>query len=452
MSTKPKFDISKITGAYQLLGAFLLVVEGVLTFWIYASENVVERIVAGILMTFIFVYFLNVVRSMKSEEEVSTRISPPGLDELAVAEEVTTEEEMEHLESQRIGAPDGSYTINKPPDDWVVQKSSLVEWISGTFQITDLSLIEKFFGKSLQGPDVLLLQSKRITSVIPIPGKTFISGRILPSALQVSIQTQLAIMPIDRHQPPFFIEFPFEHNFMLQVSGVLQSNLATLYNINSGTIKNSNLRYIQADFRQELEDAIVNGREEKSVNINIVIIGIEGELQDHLLFMNYPSIPEADNLEMEQDHETLQSIMNSFRPLKDINPDEKRDEIQNMADQKFEDFLTEKGEDAFFTEFGLALFKLNDFDMDNPKKRLEAINMLKPFETFSKMVNLQYEDLDRLWDSLREAEKGDASNFKSQIKMLIEDAKGEEGKEGDLEALLASHDENENVENDVIES
>ena len=63
MNTLPKstFDISKINGPYALLGAFLLIFESILVFWIFRAEGSIERISAGLLATVNLMAFLLVV-------------------------------------------------------------------------------------------------------------------------------------------------------------------------------------------------------------------------------------------------------------------------------------------------------------------------------------------------------------------------------------------------------
>lgn len=426
MSKRSEFDVSKITGPYQLLGAFLIVVEALLILWMRSAEHAVERIVAGILMASIFLYFLHVVRAMKKEEEESRRISPPGLRELTVAQEVTTEEEMHHLEPAQIGAPDGSYAINKPPQDWSVQELSMDEWIRANLLITDPSLEDQLFDGHVTSSKILSLKSKTVTSIIPVPGKTIISGRNYPSALEISIPVRMGIIPVEHHQPPLFTEFPFEHNFMLQVSEAFKTNLFKLYDLKSGTIKNSSLRFMEADFRQEIENAIVNGIEDASVNSNLVIIGIEGELQDYLLVMNYPSLPEANDPALEKELEILRSTVNSFRPLKTIDPDKRQKELQEKADREFKHFIAKNGRTMFSSELNVALLRLSGSDMEDPQQRLKAINMLRPFERFANSIGLHDKDLDRLWDALHEAERGNASSFKDIVADLVTAAKGQE--------------------------
>ena len=43
-----KVDLSSITGPYQLLGLFLLVVEGLLGYWLFRTQGAGERVFAGL--------------------------------------------------------------------------------------------------------------------------------------------------------------------------------------------------------------------------------------------------------------------------------------------------------------------------------------------------------------------------------------------------------------------
>lgn len=407
---KIKVDIEKITGPYQLLAVFLIVFG----LWLYKADTAIERIIVGILIILILAYFF------KKKEE-NKPIIPPGFkDKFTPAEKEATEEEIKHPKPQRIAANDGSYIINTPPQNWIIQEMTSTEWGIEGLHITDPSIKEKMLGTSSEIRNIMSFKSDKITSIIPIPGQTAFDGRKLPSALELSIPTRLAIIPIDRSQPPLFVERSIEHNFSMSVSEIINFGVVTLHNLSSGKILNSDLNYMEADFRQEIEGAIVNSKERKNVHSNIIIIGIEGELQDYILMLSYPSLPEANDPELERDLQTLRSLVNSFRPLKIINPDEKREELQKKADENFKEFMAEKGEHLFYAEFEILLLRLSGLDIDDPEQRLNAIKMIKPFETLAKEINLQDEDFDKLWNSLLEAEKGNAINFKSQLKEIFE--------------------------------
>lgn len=58
---KTHIDPSKIRGPYSLLALFLLVIDGVICFWLSKAEGMAERIIAGFIMASIFILFLVVV-------------------------------------------------------------------------------------------------------------------------------------------------------------------------------------------------------------------------------------------------------------------------------------------------------------------------------------------------------------------------------------------------------
>ena len=147
--------------------------------------------------------------------------------------------------------------------------------------------------------------------------------------------------------------------------------------------------------------------------------GIEGDLRDHLLVMNYPSLPVVDDPELKRDLQTFQSLVSSFRPLKVINSDEQIMKSKIKADQEFDTLMKEKGKEIFYAEFDVIMLRFTNSDMDDPEVRHKTIELLKPFEVFAKEIDLQDEKLEALWNSLHQAEIGEASSFKANIKEFI---------------------------------
>ena len=438
MMPKTKIDPSKITGKFPLLALFLLVVEVLLGIWLYKAESINERVIAGLFMTSILIYFLIVVKRM--QEDISKPIVPQGLDnEVTPAQKEVTKEEVDSPEPQMIGAPDRSYIINKPPERWVVQELTFNEWRNRILKITDPSLKET--EKSLD-QEILTFSSRREISVIPIPGKTLIDGRKHLTALEVTIPTELSIIPMERwDQPPLFVEHSLIHNFLNNVGKLLNVGVMTMHNVSLGTIPNSKRQYLVAEFHQEIENVIVNDKEEKNINHNVTIIGIGGDLRDYLLYMNYLS-PVVDDPELKQDLQMLQLLVSSFQPLKVINPDKQKMENKKKADQEFKTFKKENGTNLFYAEFELILLRLKDLDVSDPEKRLKMIKLLKPFEVFSKEINLQDDELDALWNSLHQAEEGNATTFKDKMKQMITSISSEaESDQEDLHSLTSVSDE-----------
>jgi hypothetical protein len=82
------------------------------------------------------------------------------------------------------------------------------------------------------------------------------------------------------------------------------------------------------------------------------------------------------------------------------------------------------GNQIFISEFHVALSRLEDKDLNDHKTRARAIELLRPFDDLAKQVGLEEdEDLNELWSSLRQAEEGDATAFKSLVSDWIATAK-----------------------------
>ena len=418
--------------AYTLIFAiwviFLIFGIGSTIYGIIRNESISIYLafISFIIVLIVAVIVIRIVEPLEKvvEERKATAIVPQGLDnEVTPARKEATEEEIDSPEPQTIAAPDRSYIINKPPEEWIVRELTFADWMSELLRITVPSTTES--GKS-QVREILTFNLRREISVTPFTGKTLIDGRKHLTALEVTIPTQLSILPMDRWaQPPLFVEHALMHNFFTFAGQLLRGGVMKMQGVSLGTIPNSQRPYLTAEFRQELENAIVNGKEGKNINNNITIIGIDGHIRDYLLLMRYPTLPVADDPELKRDLQTLQSLVSSFRPLKIINPDEKRMEIKNMADQKFKELMMEKGKKMFDIEFGFMLLRLKGWDMNDPEKRLKVMKMLKPFEAFAKEINLQDEKFNALWDSLHLAEGGDASSFKAKINQIISTISGE---------------------------
>lgn len=126
---KTKVDLGNITGKYPLLALFLLVTEGLLGLWIFLAENTAERIAAGILMTLIFGVFLLVVIQISREPKVGDKIlAPEGLGKVTPAQEEVSKTQTESPEPQELASPDRAYIINKPPNDWLIQEITVLDY------------------------------------------------------------------------------------------------------------------------------------------------------------------------------------------------------------------------------------------------------------------------------------------------------------------------------------
>jgi hypothetical protein len=429
----PRIDVpvlkalKEITGKYPLLGLFLLVTEGLLGFLILRAADSAERIFIGCFMVLLLGGFLYVV--VLVQREPTKVLEPPGLpggvnpgrvpatyQEIA---EAPTPQESAHHESQVIAGPDRSYLIDRPPLDWTIRELSPAEFVRSGLQIADPSTVEDLFGEMPSTQDILTFDANRVISVMPLPGKTIINGRrTLPTALEMRSPTRLSILPMDRYVPPFFTERSLLHNFLSFVSSLLALPIA-INDLRTGSLPDSQRSFVSCTFRQELKHVTINNKEDNA-DIITSVMGIEGELRDYLIIMNYAHLPNGFDPALDQDKKTLQSLTNSFRPIEVIDPEGKKKQIMEKADQQLDELVKEKGEDMFFTELVLLVSRFQESDLEDLGKRTEAIRLLKPFEAAASVLQINDDEWSAFWESLRQAEKGDASDFVSQFSELRE--------------------------------
>jgi hypothetical protein len=417
--------LSVITGPWPLLGLFLLVTEGLLGSWLFRAENSVERGFSGLLMTLILGGLLYAVIRM-SRKEIDTLASHQGVTTVKPPEGEVTEKEIASPAPETIPGPDRSYLIDLPPEGWRIRELAVSDWISEAFGIKDPATKQKLF-PSDQSRDILIFEREKQTSIIPIPGRTTIDGRKTPTALEVLVPTQLTILPVERAQPPLFVERSLEHNFLVLVGQMLSSGVLTARQAESGLIRHSGRRYFAVELQQKIEDAIVNGKEGQGVFITINFMGIQGELRDHMLMIKYVTMP--GNPELERDLQTLQTLVASFRPVKIVNAEGIRREIAARADENFNKLLTMRGKEMFKTELSILALRLQGTNLDDSEARLRTIKLLKPFELFAREIDFHDEEFDALWEALHRAEVGDATDFKAELTKLIQAAVSEEKEE-----------------------
>ena len=412
-----KVNLSSITGPYQLFGLSMLVIEGPLGYWLFRAQSAIERSFTGLVMLLIFFALIHAVIRMTQAPppRAESTVKPPRGE--ASAGEIASPA------PDDIPAPDRSYLINLPPEGWRVRELSSADWISEGMGIKDPATKERLLRSADQRRNILVFEREKQVSIIPTPGQTTIDSRKFPSALEVLTSTQLAIIPFERAQPPLFVERPLEHNFLAVVGQILNLGVMTARHLEVDLIPSSGRRYMTVEMQQKIKNAIVNGREGQDVVITFSVIGIQGELGDHLLIMKYLTVP--GDLEVARDLQTLQTLVASFRPFRIINVEGQRREIAALADKKFEELMAEKGEEIFKNELFLLLVRLQGVNLDDPETRFHAMKLLKPFEVFAREINLHDEEFDTLWKALHQAEAGDATDFKANLTELIKDAMSE---------------------------
>lgn len=412
-------DPTKITGPYSLLALFLIIVEGLLGAWLYLAQNSLERIIAGILIASILFGFLYVFSRMRKSSEI-TPVSPQGLPgNVTPAEKEVTEVEVESPQSDMMAGPDRSYLIAKPPGDWSIREITFGELVTGNLGISDASAKKRVVGEDCDDCNILVFDAPVATRITIFPGQSLIDGRKALTALGIDIPTRLAILPMERAQPPLYVERPLEHNFQVVLGQLVAPGLVTLRQVQSGVLPEIGRGFISAELRQDMSNVFVNNVIQNNVSSNIILIGIEGELCDHLIIINYPTLLDDKNSLLEQQLYTLSELVSSFKPLKVANPSVEHEKIKNLADIKFKELFQNNGEAIFFTEFDLLMMRFAGKNLADPDERNNIIKQLQPFETFAKELCLQNVDLDSLWDVMHLAENGDAKKFIKKINEIV---------------------------------
>ena len=422
--TQRSWNPSTIKGPYQLIAAALIVVEVGLGGWVYIAESQGERITAACIFITVFgIAVFAAIKLMKKHDDsdrlgAETRLVEPPKGE-------ATEQEIANPGPGSIAGPDGSFLIQQPPDGWVTRILSLDEWMEivtglSTFQeaSSGTDVDDSISADSTMDKEVMLIEKRTPFSVFPIPGRTTIDDRLVPTALEVPGHASLTILPMLRAQQPLYTERTIEHNFLAFVAQTISSGVLTARNLNTGMKSQDGRRSYSVEFTQDVKNAIVNNKEGSDVTLNIVILGVEGELKDHIIIVRYPM--QKGNIELERDHAVLQELISSFRSLKILDLEDKKKQMTAMANANFRELMKAGGESIFYRELSLLLLRVSKANLDDQDQRLRVMNMLKPFEIMSKDLGIADSELNDLWVSLAQAVNGDARELKENLKELME--------------------------------
>jgi hypothetical protein len=415
-------DFSRIKSPYGVLALFLVVFEAILLYWLSLSSDPAERVIVGILMVIVFLAFLIVfVAIVWISSKPKKMIQLPGdVGRIRISDKEATKEEIDEAEPDRIGAPDGSYMVDKPPTGWEIEYLTPTKWLSNRFQFTPSMLSKELkLSKDEEEEEILSLRSGRTLSVVPIPGETSVFKRSIPTALEAKIQIELSIFNTEKAGPPLFVELTFEHNFLSMVSGTIQTGLLVLTELTRGILSDGRHRYIKVVFRQKLENLLVGGKKVEKFDVYNVVIGIEGEIYDYLLMLSYPFLGEGSEPSIDEEVKTLISLANSFRPLGFANPAVERAELMKRWDEDYSEFWAENARPWFDLEFVALLLRLDDWEMSNPEKQLEILHLLIPFRELARIIKLEDPELEGLWKAVDDAQRGDSIGMIHEIQRRI---------------------------------
>lgn len=402
-------DPSKIKTIYGLLAVFLLVTNAGVVFWLSRAQTAWERTTSGVLFLALLAFFLiTVIELFRS----GARASPTAMAQVAPAAEVTTKDDIsESQETDRRLGPDGSYTLQNPPDNWDVTIQSQAANFTQNLRISDPTILSKFQQGMGTSQNVLVLASRSILSVTPMPGQTRLDGVKFPSALEIHIPRRLSIYPLERNKPPLHIDYSAEHSILIEAGEVIRLGLFKLTDVNRSHQRDGKRVLWRFEFEQRIEDAIVGGIDHQSVHSHMTVFGVEGETKDYLLVMQYPLFPERVDAAVQADIEVLQEMANSFRPVRSFDGEQRRQEAQRKAERDFQETLESKGKEYLVREFGMFCARWSDANLDSPEQRSRVLQGLRPFAEFARLVGAEGW-MDDMFQAARKAEAGDAKDFK----------------------------------------
>lgn len=413
----PLFSPEKIKGPYSLLAAFLLIVEASLGYWLINSADRTEKIVAGAMITVIFLVFLYISWKIVQVSYTGKPLKSEGVGELNPASRSVTEAEAEGRKAEAMISHDRSFMIEKPAGEWEIEEVSASAWAGKSLGISDEHLLEKLVGKDDAGEKVMVISHPREFFLIPEPGKTLIDGAAIPSALQVPAFFRLSILPMERRQAPFYLERPMVHNFNVFLMSILSQGVLTLIDHQTVADKEGNSREI-AIMRQNLENVMINGENHNKASIYISMIGIGGKIKDHAMILQYFTTSSEDP-NMKTRLRELQDIINSFKPVMPTDQEKVKEAYDKKMDEKFDAFITSYGVNLFMNEFGIALARLKNSDLEKIQDRQKVVETLKPFRDFAAFINMKDDRLGSILEAVEEAEKGNAVKLKQILPPML---------------------------------
>lgn len=428
------FDISRVNNPYAVVLGLGLVLEGVLGAWIVAADDGTERIASGVIMAVVLlagILAVTIMQSRRSQEVEQLTVEGLGSFRLTNQTEETAAESREPARpgaaataaEERVGSSDGTFSIALPPADWRVEEITFAEWVSRPLGITDPAAIQNLTANlgQIGQTTVLAAISPRQVSIVPKPGETLIEGRPFPTALELDIPLQMAILPMDKIVAPLYVEQSVQQQVVHVIAGAMGGGMNQLRRFDTAILSASKRPAVTAEIGQTLSNVTVNGVDVGQADIHWSYIGIEGPFRHYIIVMYYAFVSDSDNgVGISEDLETLRRLAGSFRPLFTASPEAKQAELDKAADESYRQIVEENGETLFANEMQIMRLRLSGMDLDRAEDRTRAIRALRPFKAMAEGVGLS--DADQwapLWESLDNAEGGDARDLKQIVADLV---------------------------------
>ena len=287
-------------------------------------------------------------------------------------------QEIEAINLPRV-QEEGGYQIDEPPANWITEEMTLDELGSRSLRISldESRQVLNVFQSDKR--NILRISFQSSLKIEYDPGISKVNSRwpilILSDVIPVA---QLTIMPLERNSaPPAFIKQSLEHNFMIQVSGIMQ--VANLKSIITSMTKNKRLR-LTAEFDQKLENVIIDGRPDQSLVVNQTLIGIQGFVRDYLLALSYVSQATSNKAEIESNVALLKRLVDSFKLIKPSNLDEEERRLKEAGDKRYIQWIAINAKQSLGSQFNLLIKQWRELDCDKSESKKQVIEDIKRFK------------------------------------------------------------------------
>jgi hypothetical protein len=404
-------------GTITFFALSLLLIEAGLGTWIFRASNQPERIVAGLLMVVALVLVTAMGLLLEKIRQAQPIASQPPPEFRKLDNEGIAKEEIEREDPDRIGAPDGSYQIGKPPNDWSYhQVASLQDLI---LELTGLRVPPEVTEKMPRVGSIVVFRYKEDAVVTPIFGKTKVNGRRIPLLLSTPARRGLQILTVPRRQPPFYAEHSLADSLISLTAQQVQSGAMSLTSIAPGKLPKTNRDMVIAQLEILFEDVFINGKEVPSLASVTTISAIKGDIFDYIISASNLRIGPGKDLEADQVEADLGEIFKTFRPLAVVNPAKIERDDRERADAAFDKILEEGTEQFFDVQLSLALNRIGQLDLSSLAGVSTALDLLQPFRTFAREGLVKGEELPELWLAMDQAEHGDVQLFRSLLQEAV---------------------------------
>ena len=426
IAVKP-VDIETIRRPIQAFTIVIVAIEALLGFELYRASASWERlstIFAMLLlfaMAFTLLYFLIGAAEKSPEDQAGTKIVSE--ETLQSIDAGATEDQIKSPAPEELGASDGSYKINKPPSNWKLQELAYNDYArrkaerAGGKGSPFSMFFEAMISHSISSQGkVLIFTCNNSLTIFPHPGKTLEDNRLAVAAFWREFETELAIIPLHRFGPPTYKERTFFSNIIQNIAAYAQMWNFDVLDVRRKTAGGP-ARFLVSGVNS-LRNLQIVGRNETGVDEICRIIGIEGEVNDYLLFTTDYSVVDGDGNRSENNEKIVDQLIESFRFLRRPAEDELREGYQKSADREYMKSQERNKEAIFHLNLTTASAKMQELDLKSVPDLETALRQLRSLAEFADYMDIKSDIVRTIQDGVAKGSEGDLARVRLSVFQL----------------------------------